>query len=138
MLVGESYPLVHPRAINNRWPEIAPLLERVADPKVTLDDIYTFCMDGTWVLWVRQDPETSQVTDVAVTEFIEYPQVHNLRVIFLSGNDQDWSSGIDIFEKYAGINQCHAIEVHGRKGWERVLKNRGFGLDHITLSKRIL
>lgn len=137
MLNGESFPLVEPRAINILWPVLEPLLTRIVDDKVSIDDIYSFCIDGTWMLWVHQNPETSEVTDVAVTEFISYPQETNLKVLFLAGGGGDWPSGMEIFENFARINQCYAIEVHGRKGWERVLKQSGFSLDYITLSKRI-
>jgi|TARA_R110000796_G_scaffold2884_1_gene11147 hypothetical protein len=114
------------------------MLTRVADEKVTVSDIYQFVMDGTWMLWVCQIPDTKEITSVLVTEFIHYPQVCNLRVVFLSGDDEDWAYGIKVFEDFARINDCSEVEILGRKGWERVLRDQGFKLNHITLSKRIL
>ena len=137
MLRGNLLPLAEPKAIDALWPEISPLLERVADYRVTVDDIYDFVMDKNWMLWVCQVPDALEVTSVVITEFIEYPQVTNLRVIFLSGDDEDWACGMGVFEDFARINQCHDVEVLGRKGWERVLKSRGFKLNFITLSKRM-
>ena len=129
---------MNPNSIDTLWPTLEHMLERVADHKVDQNDIYSFVMDGTWLLWVCQVPETSEITSVIITEFIHYPQVTNLRVIFLSGDDENWAYGMSVFEDFARINQCHDVEVLGRKGWERVLKDRGFKLNHITLSKRIL
>lgn len=137
MLRGSLLPLVEPTAIDNLWPQIAPLLERVADNRVTVDDIYNLVVDKRWTLWLCQVPDTLEITSVVITEFIEYPQVTNLRVIFLSGDDEDWAYGMGVFEDYARINQCHEVEVLGRKGWQRLLKSRGFNLNFITLSKRI-
>jgi hypothetical protein len=138
MLNGETFPLVSVKAIDVLWPRIEMLFSRVVDEKVHLEDIYNFCLDGTWLLWVHQVPETGEITAAAITEFIEYPKVTHLKVLFLSGDDGDWLSGMSIFERFACINQCAAVEIHGRKGWERVLKNGGYELSHITLSKRIL
>lgn len=138
MLRGNLLPLTSASAIDNLWPDIADKLGRVADEKVHVQDVYDFVMDGTWMLWVCQVPESSEITTVIVTEFIHYPQVTNLRIVFLSGDDEDWAYGIHVFEDFARINQCHDIEVLGRKGWERVLRDRGYKLNHITLSKRII
>jgi hypothetical protein len=137
MLKGKLLPVLNTTAIDNLWSFIEPMLDDVADEKVHVNDIYNFVLDGTWVLWVCQIPDTHEITSVVVTEFIHYPQVCNLRVIFLSGNDEDWAFGMSVFEDFARINHCHDVEVLGRKGWERVLKKRGFKLNHITLSKRI-
>ena len=138
MLRGNLLPLCEAGAIDRLWPTIEHMLTRVADEKVTVSDIYQFVMDGTWMLWVCQIPDTKEITSVLVTEFIHYPQVTNLRVVFLSGDDEDWAYGIKVFEDFARINDCSEVEILGRKGWERVLRDQGFKLNHITLSKRIL
>lgn len=137
MLRGKLYPVFNAQAIDNIWPVAEHLLKRVEDHKVHLSDMYEFVRQGVWMLWVCQIPDTNEITSVIITEFIEYPQVTNLRVIFLSGDDEDWAYGMSVFEDFARINQCHDVEVLGRKGWERVLKSRGFKLNHITLSKEI-
>jgi len=137
MLRGNALPLLETGAINNLWPTIENLLTRVTDEKVGVSDVYDFVIDGRWILWVCQIPDTLEITSVLVTEFIHYPQVCNLRVVFLSGDDEDWAYGIAVFEDFARINGCHEVEILGRKGWERVLRDKGFSLNHITLSKRI-
>lgn len=137
MLRGNALPLLETGAINNLWPTIENLLTRVTDEKVGVSDVYDFVIDGRWMLWVCQIPDTLEITSVLVTEFIHYPQVCNLRVVFLSGDDEDWAYGIAVFEDFARINGCHEVEILGRKGWERVLRDKGFSLNHITLSKRI-
>ena len=137
MLRGNLLPLCETGAIDNLWPTIEHMLTRVTDEKVGVSDVYDFVIDGRWMLWVCQIPDTLEITSVLVTEFIHYPQVCNLRVVFLSGDDEDWAYGIAVFEDFARINGCHEVEILGRKGWERVLRDKGFSLNHITLSKRI-
>lgn len=138
MLKGNLLPLTNMIAVNDMWPQIETLLHRVADEKVTVEDIYHFVAEGRWLLWICEVPNDMSLTSVIVTEFIEYPQVTNLRIIFLSGDDEDWAYGIRTFEDFARINKCHSLEVLGRKGWERVLRESGYKLNYITLSKRIL
>jgi hypothetical protein len=138
MLSGNLHPVTNMYAVEEMWPQIEPLLDRVADEKVTLEDIYRFVMEGRWMLWVIENPDSFILTTVIITEFIEYPQVTNLRIIFLSGDDEDWAYGIHVLEDFARVNKCHTLEVLGRKGWERVLRGRGYKLNYITLGKRIL
>lgn len=135
---GTLSPLTNMIAVDEMWPQIEVLLDRVADEKVSTEDIYRFVAEGRWMLWVGEVPDTFVLTAVIITEFIEYPQVTNLRIIFLSGDDEDWAYGIQVFEDFARVNKCHSLEVLGRKGWERVLRDQGYKLNFITLSKRIL
>ena len=125
-------PILEPNTINNLWPTISPLLDRLVDEKVSMDDIYDLMMNRRWLLWVNTDLST-----VIVTEFIYYPQVTNLRIVLLAGDDVDWSEGIHVFEGFARINGCHSVEILGRKGWQRVLKDQNYRLSHITLSKPV-
>ena len=138
MLRGNLLPLTNMIAVDEMWPQIEDLLDRVADERVLVEDIYQFVSEGRWMLWVCEVPDTFVLTTVIITEFIEYPQVTNLRIIFLSGDDEDWAYGIHVFEDFARVNKCHSLEVLGRKGWERVLREQGYKLNYITLSKRIL
>src|SRR5210317_1283524 len=116
MLSGNLHPVTNMCAVEEMWPQIEPLLDRVADEKVTLEDIYRFVMEGRWMLWVIEKPDSFILTTVIITEFIEYPQVNNLRIIFLSGDDEDWAYGIHVLEDFARVNKCHTLEVLGRKG----------------------
>ena len=54
MLNGESFPLVSTKAIDTLWPVIDMLFSRVVNDKVHMEDIYNFCLDGTWLLWLHK------------------------------------------------------------------------------------
>ena len=125
-------PILELNTVYNLWPKISPLLERLVDEKVSLDDIYDLIMDRRWLLWLN-----NELSAVIVTEFIYYPQVTNLRIVLLAGDDVDWAEGIHVFEDFARINQCHSVEISGRQGWQRVLKDQDYRLSHVNLSKPV-
>lgn len=134
---GRVLPIFDIDAIDTHWPAIEGLLDRIVDEKVGLTDIYRLVTSGEWVLWLGVIPATREITFFVITSFVQYPQVKNLRIIFLAGDDEDWSNGIEVLEDFARNNLCHAVEVTGRKGWERTLKDSGYEFQNITLSKRI-
>lgn len=136
-LRGRLLPVFDLDAINAHWSSIEGLLNRVVDDKVSLDDIHHLVCEGEWVLWLCIVPDTREITTVVVTTFIQYPKVKNLRIVLLSGDDEDWAFGIEVFEDFARNNLCHSVEILGRKGWERALKSSGYEFQNITLSKRI-
>lgn len=136
-LRGRLSPVYSLEAVDNHWSNIDHLLDRLVDDKIDKDDIYKMISSGEWVLWLCVVPDSNLVTTVVVTSFIHYPKKTNLRIILLAGDDEDWSFGIQIIEDFARANQCHDIEILGRKGWERTLRDRGYEFQNVTLSKRI-
>lgn len=133
---GNLSQMLNVDAIDNRWSDISKLLECLEDDRVNIDNIYDKIVDGEWHLWVAVDSDDS-IYSVAVTTFIHYPLVTNLRIVFLAGEFEKWAEIIRIFEQFALINDCHEVEIKGRKGWERVLRDRGYELKSVTLMKRI-
>lgn len=133
---GNLSQMLNVDAIDNRWSDISKLLECLEDDRVNIDNIYDKIVDGEWHLWVAVNSDDS-IYSVAVTTFIHYPLVTNLRIVFLAGEFEKWAEIIRIFEQFALINDCHEVEIKGRKGWERVLRDRGYELKSVTLRKRI-
>lgn len=125
------------QAIDKNWSDITKFLERLVDEKCSLEDMYNKITDGDWHLWVATDYDTNMIYAVAITAFIEYPRSTNLRMIFVSGDGENWPIALKVFEHFALVNDCHEVEVLGRKGWERVLRDRGYELKSVTLRKRI-
>lgn len=125
------------QAIDKNWSDITNYLERLVDEKCSLEDMYNKITDGDWHLWVATDYDSNEIYAVAITAFIEYPRSTNLRMIFVSGDGENWPIALKVFEHFALVNDCHEVEVLGRKGWERVLRDRGYELKSVTLRKRI-
>lgn len=43
--------------------------------------------------------------------------------------------GFKVIENHAKKNNCKAIEIGGRKGWEKIAKNYGYSFAYITMFK---
>jgi len=134
--LGNLSQMISVDAIDNRWSDISKLLACLEDDRVNIDNIYDKIVDGDWHLWVAFNDDKT-IYSVAITCFVYYPLVTNVRVVFLAGEHEDWADIIRIFEEFAKINDCHEVEIKGRKGWERVLRDRGYELKSVTLMKRI-
>lgn len=133
--VGNLSHIISVQAIDNRWSDISKYLERLVDAKCSLEDMYNKVVEGEWHLWVATDQD--EIYAVAITAFIYYPRSTNLRMIFVSGDGENWPVALKVFEHFALVNDCHEVEILGRKGWERVLRDRGYELKSVTLRKRI-
>jgi len=73
----------------------------------------------------------------AVTEIIKYPQKKVLH-IFLAGGDMDQILDMDSSAvEFAKMNGCTGMSIAGRRGWKRVLKNKGYEETFTVLGKDI-
>ena len=70
-----------------------------------------------------------------VTEIIEYPQRRTLRFWLAGGNLKRLLDVEPKIRKWSILYQCEAVEIIGRKGWEKVLK--GYEPTAIVLVKEI-
>ena len=57
-----------------------------------------------------------------VTEIIEYPQRRTLRFWLAGGNLKTLLDVEPKIRKWSILYRCEAVEIIGRKGWEKVLK----------------
>lgn len=110
------------------WPRIVPLLQRLCDRQhmhgMTVAGLTQRIQAGQYKLWLLGDFRAVFLTSL-------YLQQNGRLVLSLS-----WAAGDDAIEPdvvlprveaYAREHDCYAVEVMGRKGWERVLKPYGYG-----------
>ena len=73
----------------------------------------------------------------AVTEIIKYPNKKVLHV-FLAGGELDQIVEMDSSAaEFARMNGCTAMTIAGRKGWARVLKDKGYKEAFTVLAKEL-
>ena len=71
----------------------------------------------------RGDAQFWAFSDSAiVTEIIEYPQRRTLRFWLAGGNLKTLLDVEPKIRKWSILYRCEAVEIIGRKGWEKVLK----------------
>ena len=89
-------------------------------------------------LWVIYDDEYA-IVGAGLTEHITYPTKRIVRIVMLGGSRlKEWK---ELFEgtivDFAKMLGCSGIEIIGRKGWIRVLKNLGYKPTYYHLLKEI-
>jgi len=88
----------------------------------SIGDIKSACISKNMQLWVKIGTD---VEGAFVTKIAKYPQKNLLCVILLGGNEfHRWRDEADaLLNAFGKENNCEYIELFGRKGWGKVLKD---------------
>ena len=88
----------------------------------SIGDIKESCKSKDMQLWVKMDRE---VQGAFVTKIAKYPQKNLLCVILLGGDKfQEWRDEADaLLNAFGKEHNCEYVELFGRKGWGRTLKD---------------
>jgi len=125
--LGRSYSVheIAPRDINLFWQYVAPLLEKVSphsEGELTPDDFLPFLKTGEMTLWIGVRDKT--IIAAMVTQVIPYPKKNVLRIISLAGSEiKKYLPHFYKIEDWARERHCKHIELWGRKGWQKILKD---------------
>lgn len=110
-------------------PWIEAALER-ADGTHTLNDVIENIFKGSMQFWPAPK-------GCAITEIIQYPRKKVLHV-FLAGGEMEQIVDMDgSAVQFARANGCSGMSIAGRKGWARVLKEKGYQETFTVLTKDI-
>lgn len=90
-----------------------------------LTDIKEKIRAGMFHLWPANN-------SVAITEFVEYPRVKVMNIIFCAGDYKELESMLPSFEQFAKHFGCKRIYGGGRKGWLRKIKHLGFEQEYLV------
>lgn len=108
--------------IDDVWNQVEPLLSKsldYADGKYSTGSIYKALKVRDMQLWVSM---RGGLEACCVTEIRFFPLKKVCTVMFCAGKDMDnWLWFLSEVELWAISNGCHSIEVHGRRGWEKIL-----------------
>jgi len=87
-----------------------------------IDDIKNACISKNMQLWVKVG---KQAKGAFVTKIAKYPQKNLLIVILLGGDEfQEWRDEADaLLNAFGKQNNCEYVELFGRKGWGKMLKD---------------
>lgn len=115
------------------WPVVEPLLAK-ATP-YSFDGISTDLLKK----WIEARDAQLWVTDGAaiVTKIVIYPHLKALQIVALGGSGmRKWLPDVELtLEAYGRFHGCSRLEVIGRKGWSRVLKNTRIAA--ITITRKL-
>ena len=107
------------------WPLVEEYLNtalKYSLGEYSIDDIKNSCISKNMQLWVKVGKQTK---GAFVTKIAKYPQKNLLIVILLGGDEfQEWRDEADaLLNAFGKENNCEYVELFGRKGWGKILKD---------------
>ena len=114
--------------IREHWERTKHYLEPALDGSYTLDDVWTEISDDRAQFWPLPN-------GAVVTQVLEFPQRRVLRIWLAGGRLDEFQFAVERATEYAIHRGCSAVEIDGRKGWQRALA--GFKQTRVVLSKEI-
>lgn len=137
--------LVPREALALVWPEVVGLLAPAldyTDGREDLVSLYRRLAEARAQLWAGLDPEVKEnpkIKAVAVTCLVTYPKDKALRIEYCGGEDMVGWQGplIDLWTKFALDQGASRLELFGRKGWVRELRDKGWTQPLVFMEKRL-
>lgn len=119
------------------WDTIQPLMSSFYERsfgRYKPEDVLERLQDGNFQLWLAiQGPI---VKAACMTHIITYPQLLDMRIFMMVGEDRDlWLGLLEKIEGYARAFGCAKLSGEARVGWERVLRPLGYEKTHIYVEK---
>ena len=102
-----------------------------------IGDIKKSCKSKDMQLWVKISKE---VEGAFITKISQYPQKNILCVLLLGGkNFSEWRDEADVLlNAFGKENKCEYVELFGRKGWGKVLKDLNYKEQTRLFAKEII
>lgn len=139
---------IPPKALHSVWPKIRTGLERIiihSSEGWIPEDIYAALRNGRASLYMAFDGE--RYVGFYVLEIIEAPhtgsQYLNVWAAFADGVIGNHADALQFtdetlaeWDRIARQHRINRIRIHGRRGWERVLKNK-FTVKHVVFERTI-
>jgi hypothetical protein len=132
-----AFVLIPTASVGWWWEDAIPFVEKVIAKShgyLKAVDVLDRLKEGRYRLWMawRADP-----VGVVITEFCDYPQKRTciVRVLGAHFMPSEWRAFLARIEAWAKQNGCQAMEVFGRKGWDRKLDD--YTLQQVVLRKEL-
>jgi len=104
------------------WPQVKAQLEKALDGSYSSYDILEYIKQNRMQLWISWN---DGIEASFVTEVCDYPQMRVMRWVLAGGSNME--SWLDLVaskvEDWAKRNNCQRLEIVGRKGWTKVLRD---------------
>lgn len=95
------------------------------DPRGTLEHVLTDVFEERAQLWAIQRGFEAQA--LVVTYIETYPHGDALAIQLCAGREMsEWLPLLEELEEHARALGCSFVEIHGRRGWERMLPDYAF------------
>lgn len=96
----------------------------------TFDDIVAGVYSGHMQFWPAEN-------GCAITEVITFPRRKVLHVFLAAGEMNQIVDMDESAEQFARANGCNAMTIAGRRGWKKVLAEKGYKESYTALIKEL-
>lgn len=112
------------------WASVAPMLVpaiQYSGGRIDARSVVEWLMDGRYILWVVHTENVAPVAAL-VTRVANYPRRAMLAVDLCGGSRlEEWTAEADrVFRDYARHLGLNGVELYGRQGWTRALRQLGW------------
>lgn len=136
-----NFYLLPPGEIDQWWPGVQPLVEKVLDYPLGPDlydwwDVYSDCKNEKSFCVVSEDWKYAAIMCV-----VNYPKARVLNLYLCAGEDHgnyDWDNFDKLLDTVCEVFGCKYRTVTGRRGWEKVLKPLGYSFGNVMLMKEVV
>ena len=107
-----------------------------SDGKYVFDDVKESILSANMQVWGVVKDE--KLCAALLTQIIHFPHEKRLLLFSLGGDGfKKWGHLLRHIENWAAIIKVSAIELFGRRGWIKLLKDEGYEEINIVLRKRV-
>ena len=123
--MDRSLHLVPRENVHMVWTHVIPLLQPAIERghgTATDRDLYEALVAGEAQLWACAFDEKVELS--LTTKIVQYKRNRSLLIQYIGGgNLKEYLSFLPDIEEWGKKNDCNFIELFGRKGWARILKD---------------
>ena len=112
-------------SIDSVWFGVKYLIAKTSDEIMDENDIYQYLISGEYRLFIVVEKDSKEFITAYVTCIAYYPRHKACRIISLAGSNLfEWyKDSIAFLENYAKREECDYMEVFGRRGWIKIMKD---------------
>jgi hypothetical protein len=124
---------IDPARVHQFWPHVSPLIRAAMERGAITDfaGVADAVLAGRALVWIaiaredgrkRPDGNGATIKAAAVTELSTVGTARFCTIVACGGHDRNtWLPLLVGLEGYAKAENCKAMRIFGRRGWERVL-----------------
>jgi hypothetical protein len=115
---------IDPARTHEFWPHIAPLIKAamVRGAITDFDDVQAAAFDGRALVWIAWNGTAIKAAAVTQLSTVHSERFCTIVACGAAGADRAaWLPLLAGLERYAKSENCQAMRIFGRRGWERLL-----------------
>jgi hypothetical protein len=128
---------IDPARVHEFWPHVSPQIRAAMQRGAIADfaDVADAVLAGRALVWIAWDGVS--IKAAAVTQLSTVGDARFCTIVACGGKARsDWLPLLAGLERYAKAENCKAMRIFGRRGWERVLPD--YKAARVLLEKELI